>query len=86
MICVKSFFSQMAYRLPGGHFYDLPKVNRRAGRVFRREIDDVLMYYSDKELHQRYRFSREMIMYITHLVSAEISPATNRNHAVSATN
>ena len=61
--------------LPGVHFYDLPRVNRRGERVFRREID-VLMYYSDNELHQRYRFSRQTIRYITRLVADEISPAT----------
>ena len=76
----------MAYRLPGVHFYDLPRVNRRAERVYRREIDDVLMYYSDNELHQRYRFSRQTIRYITRLVADEISPATNCSHAVSAIN
>jgi hypothetical protein len=44
------------------------------------------MYYSDNELHQRYRFSRQTIRYITRLVADEISPATNRSHAVSAIN
>ena len=48
--------------------YNVPRANRRADRVFRREIDDVLMYYSDNELHQRYRFSRHTIRYITGLV------------------
>ena len=37
------------------------------------------MYYSDNELHQRYRFSRHTIRYITRLVEDEISPAINRS-------
>ena len=73
------------YRLPGVHLYNLPRANRRADRVFRRQIDDVLMYYSDNELHQRYRFSRHTIRYITGLVAEEISPTTNRSQSVSAT-
>ena len=68
------------YRLPGIHLYALPRVNRRADRVFRREIDD------DTELWKRYRFGRETINFIVNLVQDEISPETNRNHAVSATN
>ena len=64
------------YRLPGVHLYNVPRANRRADRIFRREIDDVLMYYSDNELHQRYRFSRRTIRYITGLVAEEISPTT----------
>jgi hypothetical protein len=31
----------MACRLPGVHFYDLPRVNRQADRVYRRDIDDI---------------------------------------------
>ncbi|XP_028413867.1 putative nuclease HARBI1, partial [Dendronephthya gigantea] len=73
------------YRLPGIHFYALPRVNRRADRVFRREIDNILQYYDDNELRKRYRFGRQTIVYITNLVRDEISPATNRTHAVSAT-
>ena len=73
------------YRLPGVHLYNLPRANRRADRVFRRGIDDVLMYYSDNELHQRYRFSRHTIRYITGLVAEKISPTTNRSQSVSAT-
>ncbi len=75
----------MAYRLPGIHLYALPRVNRRAERIYRREIDDVLMYYSDTELHQRYRFGRQTIRYITRLVEDKISPTTNRSQPVSAT-
>ena len=75
----------MAYRLPGVHFYAIPRVHRRAERIFRREIDDVLMYYSDNELHKRYRFSRQTIRYITSLIEDEISPTSNRTKPVSAT-
>ena len=73
------------YRLPGIHFYVLPRVNRHADRNFRREIDDVLLYYNDNELRQRYRFGRHTIEYITRLLHDNISPMTNRNHSVSAT-
>ena len=76
----------MAYRLPGVHLYALPRLNRRADRIFRREIDDVLMYYSDNELQRRYRFGRQTIRYITHLVEDEIRPTTNRSQPVSAIN
>ena len=82
---VTSNFSKMAlYRLPGVHLYALPRVHRRAERIFRREIDDVLLYYSDEELVRRYRFGRQTIRYITRLVDDEISPATNRSQPVSA--
>ena len=74
------------YRLPGIHLYALPRVNRRADRVFRREIDNILQYYDDTELRKRYRFGRETINFIVNLVQDEISPETNRTHAVSATN
>ena len=74
------------YRLPGIHLYALQQVNRRADRVFRREIDNILQYYDDTELQKRYRFGRETINFIVNLVQDEISPETNRTHAVSATN
>ena len=74
------------YRLPGVPFYNLPRVNRWADRVFRREIEDVLLYYSDNELHRRYCFSRQTIRYITRLVEDEIAPITNRSEPVSAIN
>ena len=73
------------YRIPGIHMYDLPRVHRRAERIFRREIDDVLLYYSDEELRRRYCFGRQTIRYITRLAEDEIRPATNRTHPVSAT-
>ena len=73
---MEAFYKIALYRLPGVRLYNLPRTNRRADRVFRREIDDVLMYYSDNELHQRYRFSRRTIRYITGLVAEEISPTT----------
>jgi hypothetical protein len=72
------------YRLPGVHLYALPRIHRRAERIFRREIDDVLLYYSDEELVRRYRFGRQTIRYITRLVEDEIGPATNRSQPVSA--
>ena len=74
----------MAYRLPGVHFYAIPRVHRRAERIFRREIDDVLTYYSDNELHERYRFSQQT-SYITCFIEDEISPTTNRSQPVFAT-
>ena len=73
------------YRLPDIHFYMLPRVNRHAGRNFRREIGDVLLYYNDNELRQCYRFGRNTIEYITRLLHDDISPMTNRSHSVSAT-
>ena len=73
------------YRLPGTHFYVLPRVNNHAERNFRHEIDNVLLYYNDNELRQRYRFSRHTIEYITCLLQDDISPMTNRNHSVSVT-
>ncbi len=75
------------YRLPGVHLYALPRVHRRAERIFRRKIDDVLLYYSDEEaeeLVRHYRFGRQTIRYITRLIEGEISPATNRSQPVSA--
>ena len=51
---------------------------------FQEYIDDVLLYYSDEELVRCYRFGRQTIRYITHLVEDEISPATNRSQPVSA--
>ena len=74
----------MAYRLPGVHFYAIPRVHRRAERIFRGEIDDVLTYYSDNELHERYRFSQQT-SYITRFIEDEISPTTNRSQPVFAT-
>ena len=72
------------YRLPGIHFYVLPRVNRHTDRNFRREIEYVLLYYND-EPRQCYRFGRHTIEYITCLLQDDISPMTNRNHSVSAT-
>ena len=75
----------MAHRLPGAHFFAISRVHRGAERIFRREIDDVLRYYSDSELHQTYRFSRQTIRYITSLIEDKINPTTNRTQPVSAT-
>ena len=44
-----------------------------------------LLYYNDNELQQRYRFGRNTIEYITRLLHDHISPMTNCNHSVSAT-
>ena len=73
------------YRLPGIHLYALPRVNRRADRNYRREVDDILQYYNDNELRQRYRFGRQTIAFITRLVQDERSPVTNCSHPISAT-
>ena len=76
----------LLYRVPGiNYFYVLPRANRHAERIFRREIENILLYYNDKELRQQYRFGGQTIVFITRLLQDEISPATNRNHAVSAT-
>ena len=76
------------YRIPGFHLYNLPRVHRRANKVYRREIPDenVLRCYSDSELRARYRFGRETIMNIVRLVEQEIRPTTNRSFPISATN
>jgi hypothetical protein len=78
------------YRLPGFHLplNNLPRANRRAERVFRREIPDenILQYYSDSDLRARYRFGREAILNIVRLIEEEIRPATNRSFPISATN
>ena len=83
MIIVVFSYKMALYRIPGIHLYALPRVHRRADRIFRREIDDVLLYYSDEELVRRYRFGQQTIRYITRLIEDEISPATNRNQPVS---
>ena len=55
----------------------------RKRRNYRRQLDP-LESYTDCELRSRYRFGRRAINYIVELVAAEITPNTNRNHAVSA--
>ena len=55
----------------------------RKRRIYRRQLDP-LESYTDCELRSRYRFGRRVINYIVELVAAEITPNTNRNHAVSA--
>ena len=76
----------LLYRVPGiNYFYVLPRANVHAERIFRREIENILLYYNDNELRQRYRFGRQTIIFITRLLQDDISPATNRNHAVSVT-
>ena len=37
-------------------------------RIFRREIENILLYYNDNELRQRYRFGRQTIVFITRLL------------------
>ena len=55
----------------------------RKRRIFRRELDP-LQSYTDSELRSRYRFGKEAInYYIVDLVAEEITPDTNRYHAVS---
>ena len=76
-------FHKMVYSLPGVRFYAIPRVYRQAERIFRREIDDLLMYCRDNKLHEL--FSRQTIRYITRLVEDEISTTTNRSQPVSAT-
>ena len=47
----------LLYRVPGiNYFYVLPRANRHAERIFRREIENILLFYNDNELRQRYRF------------------------------
>ena len=55
----------------------------RKKRSFRRQLEP-LQSYTDFELRSGYRFGREAIIYIVELIADEITPDTNRNHAVSA--
>ena len=73
------------YRIPGFNLNVLPRVNRRADRNYRRDIRDVLQYYTDSELRERYRFGRQAIAFIVTLVKDEISPPTKRSCSVPAT-
>ena len=67
------------YQIPGFHLplNNLPRVDRRAERVFRREIPDenIIQCYSDSDLRARYRFGRAAILYIVRLIEDEIRPA-----------
>ena len=42
-----------------------------------------LMSYTDSELRCQYHFGRDVINYIIGLVADNITPETNRNHAIS---
>ena len=42
-----------------------------------------LMLYTDSELRSQYHFGRDAINYIIGLVADNITPETNRNHAIS---
>ena len=64
----------------------LPRVNMRVERRYRREIQDILQYYSDSECRARYRFGKDAIMFIVNLVRDEISRPTNRSCSLSTTN
>ncbi|CAC5385229.1 HARBI1 [Mytilus coruscus] len=44
--------------------------------------DDLTLNLSNEELRERYRFGREGIMFISNLVSNDISRKTKRNHAL----
>ena len=81
-----SIVDDHGYSLPGFHLYEMPRVNRRAERVFRREINDTLRYYSDNELRARYRFGREGIYYIVRLVENDIAHTTSRSQPISTIN
>ena len=49
----------LLYRVPGiNYFYVLPRANKHAERIFRREIENILLYYNDNELRQRYRLGQ----------------------------
>ena len=64
----------LLYRVPGiNYFYVLPRANRHAERIFRREIENILLYYNDNELRQRYRFGRQTIIFITRLARRDKS-------------
>ena len=54
----------------------------RRERVFR-DRTDPLEKYSDLELLERYRFDRQSIIYIHHLLEGNLLSATGRNHVLS---
>ena len=64
---------------------NLERLNpRRRRRVYDRGLEP-FQTYTDDELRAIYRFGRAGIDYIVGLVANDISPKTERNHALSAT-
>ena len=58
----------------------LPPVQQRRPRNYR--LNANLLSYTDEELRARYRFGKESIQYITHLIETDLRPKTNRSHAL----
>ena len=54
-----------------------------AGRVFQ-ERHDFINELTDMQLIQRYRLDRETLEYLEHELHEVLSPATARNHSISA--
>ena len=63
----------------------LSQVNMRIDRLYRREIQNIMEYYSDEECRARYRFGKSAIEFIVNLVHVEINPPTKRSYSLSAT-
>ena len=72
------------YRMPGFGLNILPQVNMRIDRLYRREIQKIMEYYSDEECRARYRFGKSAIEFIVNLVHDEINPPTKRSYSLSA--
>ncbi|CAC5402122.1 HARBI1 [Mytilus coruscus] len=62
-------------------FMQVPVPPHRKERHFRLK-DDLSVNLSNEELRERYRFGREGIMFISNLVSNDVSRKTKRNHAL----
>ncbi|XP_052082587.1 putative nuclease HARBI1 isoform X2 [Mytilus californianus] len=62
-------------------FMQVPVPPQRKERHFRLK-DDLSLNLSNDELRERYRFGREGIMFISNLVSNDVSRKTKRNHAL----
>lgn len=54
---------------------------QRKERIFRNK-DALSLEFTDSELRDRYRFSREGILYLSNLLREDITRKTNRNHAL----
>ena len=73
------------YRIFGFGLNILPQANMRIDRLYRREIQNIMEYYSDEERRAQYRFGKSAIEFIVNLVHDEINPTTKRSYSLSAT-
>jgi hypothetical protein len=71
--------------MPGFALNALPRVNMRANRLYRREIQNIIEYYDEEECRARYRFGKDAIAFIVNLVHDEINPRTKRSDSLCAT-